>query len=129
LSLWRIAVKAKSVDESEYQKVVERQENKTTPSVLRRGSLTVSRHYKSPEHSSEDSDYEDLDVAVFETDPAHVEVLLGRTMNMGDFESVRVDVRVQVPCYVEEMDSAYDFAHSFARERIETMIRKIRGRG
>lgn len=45
-----------------------------------------------------------LQVRKFETDPAFVRVSAGVTKNMGDYESLRVDVAITVPCYVEEIE-------------------------
>lgn len=46
-----------------------------------------------------------LEVRKFETDPAFVRVNAGVTKNLGNYESLRVDVSLTVPCYVEEMEA------------------------
>ena len=45
-----------------------------------------------------------LEVRKFETDPAFVRINAGVTKNLGNYESLRVDVALTVPCYVEEME-------------------------
>lgn len=45
-----------------------------------------------------------IDVRKFETEPAYVRVNAGVTKNMGNYESLRLDVSISCPCYVEEID-------------------------
>ena len=45
----------------------------------------------------------EIDVHVFETEPAYVRVAAGQTINLGDFESLRVDVAITMPCYREQV--------------------------
>lgn len=47
---------------------------------------------------------ETIAVRKFVTEPAYVRVSAGTTKNMGNYESLRVDVAISVPCYVEEID-------------------------
>ncbi len=45
-----------------------------------------------------------IEVRKFETEPAYVRVNAGVTKNLGNYESLRVDVSLTVPCYVEEIE-------------------------
>lgn len=45
-----------------------------------------------------------IEVRKFETEPAYVRVNAGVTKNLGNYESLRVDVSITVPCYVEEIE-------------------------
>lgn len=45
-----------------------------------------------------------ITVRKFLVEPAYVRVNAGMTKNMGNYESLRVDVSLSVPCYVEEID-------------------------
>ena len=45
-----------------------------------------------------------LQVRKFAVEPAYVRVNAGSTKNMGNYESLRVDVSISVPCYAEEID-------------------------
>lgn len=45
-----------------------------------------------------------LEVRKFETEPAFVRVNAGTTINLGNYESLRIDVSLSVPCYVEEIE-------------------------
>ena len=45
---------------------------------------------------------------MFHVEPAYVRVSAGRTKNMGNYESLRVDVAITVPCYRETIDDTFD---------------------
>lgn len=55
---------------------------------------------------------EKIRVPIFNKDPARVRVSGGVTQNMGDYNSARVDVMVELPCLpeVSEIDRAYHTA-------------------
>lgn len=52
---------------------------------------------------------EDVTVEVheFATEPAYVRASAGVTKNLGNYESLRVDVSMTVPCYAEEAEEIY----------------------
>jgi hypothetical protein len=52
----------------------------------------------------EESEREDIEARKFAVEPAYVRVNAGVTKNMGNYESLRVDVSITVPCYTEEVD-------------------------
>jgi hypothetical protein len=45
-----------------------------------------------------------LSVKPFLSEPAYVRVSQGMTKNMGNYESLRVDVAITLPCYPEEVE-------------------------
>ena len=45
---------------------------------------------------------ETIQIRPFATDPAKVRVGRGVTINMGNFESARIDISIEMPCYVED---------------------------
>jgi hypothetical protein len=51
-----------------------------------------------------------LQVTPFEVEPAYVRASAGTTRNLGNYESLRVDVSVTVPCYTAEIEEVYDRA-------------------
>jgi hypothetical protein len=75
-------------------------------------------HEKSKAVISESAVEENLGYEVFKTTPAVVSMKKGRTINMGDFESVRIDVGISLPCYAEHIDDAYALADSWINERL-----------
>jgi len=56
---------------------------------------------------------------------AHVSVGLGRTINLGNYESARVDVRMDVPCYVEEAGRVYEKVMAVVERRITEKVREV----
>lgn len=63
----------------------------------------VSYNGNPEEHTQE------ITVPVFHSDPARVRVSGGLTLNMGDYNSARIDVEVSLPCLPErsEIERAY----------------------
>ena len=54
----------------------------------------------------------------FEGEVAKVSVDYALTMNLGNYESARISVSVELPCYREEIDDAYEYAQAWVEERI-----------
>jgi len=46
----------------------------------------------------------------------------GVTLNMGNFESTRVDVGIQIPCYLEDVERADEFAREFCEKRLKNEV-------
>ena len=63
---------------------------------------------------------------VFKTEVARVGVTYGATVNMGNYNSARVDVHVSVPCYVEDLDKAHKFAEEFASKKLQESLIQLR---
>jgi len=68
-----------------------------------------------------------IEVHRFVVEPAKVQVGRGLTLNMGNYESARLDVGIEVPCYVEEVDSAYEWARRWVEKRIGEEHKSIKG--
>lgn len=51
-------------------------------------------------------------------EPALVRVSAGSTINLGNFESMRIDVSVTLPCRVEDIDDTYLQASEFVSEKM-----------
>jgi len=77
-----------------------------------------------PEEVSE----EILEVRQYVVEPARVDLNLGLTINLGNFESARVDVGVSLPCYSEEVDATYERAKEWAGARLQHEAQAVRGR-
>ena len=61
---------------------------------------------------------ETMGVREFETHPAHVSFGQSRTLNVGNYCTIKTDVRITVPCYVEEVQDAYETAKDFVQRRL-----------
>lgn len=51
--------------------------------------------------------------------PAFVKVGAGMTINLGNFESLRIDCSVTLPCHPENIDIAYETASEFVSKKID----------
>jgi hypothetical protein len=69
---------------------------------------------------------ETLEVRQFVTEPAKVGVNMGLTLNLGNFESARIDVSLSIPCYSEETDAAYLYAKDWVEKRLNTEVQSVR---
>lgn len=70
---------------------------------------------------------ETISVQKFETDPAYVRVNAGVTKNIGDYESLRVDVSVSVPCYKEEVDDMIPLVGDIAAGHLDEQVNAFMG--
>ena len=69
---------------------------------------------------------ETIEIKRFVTTPAQVDVGYGMTLNIGNYESARIDVRISVPCYREEVEDAYEYARQWAEARVQKQVQDIR---
>jgi hypothetical protein len=86
--------------------------------VERRTSGTTLSHRK--EVIEEKSTEEDLGEAYFPpgVEPAFVRVGVGQTFNLGNFESLRIDVAVTLPTRVEDIDETYTRASEYVADKM-----------
>lgn len=81
---------------------------RTTRSKTEKVGKTSSKVVMVAAYGDEDMVLEEQEVHVFETEPAMVRVNAGVTKNLGNYESLRVDVAISVPCYAEMVDDTFD---------------------
>lgn len=65
-----------------------------------------------------------IKVRPFATEPASVRVSLGRTINLGNYEFLRVDVAFEVPCYKEEMLPVYKETLGVVEDKLGEQVEK-----
>ena len=94
------------------------------PSIQRNVTATVQRSF-GPIGAVEAEDTT-LSVRTFVTQPATVELGYGLTVNIGNYESARVDVKLSVPCYREESEAAYEWARTWVEERVRKEVVEIK---
>jgi len=58
---------------------------------------------------------------------AEANMALGLTLNLGNYESARVDMGGSVPCAINEMSASHDKLKKYLTSRIEAECREIRG--
>lgn len=67
-----------------------------------------------------------MEVREFHTTPAKVKAAMGLTINLGNYESARVDVGVELPCYAEEVPEVMARAWTFCEEEIRKQAVEVR---
>lgn len=89
------------------------------------GRISVTRTV----YGADTGDEETIEVPFFEAEPARISVKGGITKNMGDYNSIRVDVEVVMPCYPvkSEIDRAYDACSRFIDEYLSAELSKAQG--
>jgi len=91
--------------------------------------IMVRSQFKSGDHEGPvDEQDEVIAVHKFLAPPAKVGCGMGLTINMGNYESARIDVVVEVPCYKEEVDEAYTFARKFCETRVKKEAESIKNK-
>jgi hypothetical protein len=68
-----------------------------------------------------------LKVSKFVTEPAYVRVSAGVTKSTGNYESLRVDIAVTVPCYTEEIEKVQKRTADMVSEMLDAEVRAYMG--
>lgn len=68
-----------------------------------------------------------LTVQKFEVEPAYVRVNAGVTKRIGEYESLRVDVSISVPCYKEEIEEIIPAVADIAADKLDDEVDKFMG--
>lgn len=91
---------------------------------MKNGTVNVRREAKTSGETTQLVEFnDDLDAESFKN-PARVRVAGGITSNEGDFNSLRVDVAVEMPCLAtpEEVARCYAACSSFVSEKLAEQI-------
>ena len=68
---------------------------------------------------------ERIRIRPFISQPASISVKAGVTINLGNYESGRVDVMLTMPCYPEEVDETYETVKQWVDARVDHERRTI----
>lgn len=74
----------------------------------------------------EDGDSEIIETPAFTGPTATVSANYGATINLGDYNSAKVDVFVSAPCYITEIDNALTFVKKKAQETLMKNVDEIK---
>ena len=94
-------------------------------------TTSTARHSKGRGKKKVETDVpvENGDAGTVKVPKAHavVRYAAGRTINVGNFESIRVDVGVEVPCKLDfdAIDSSYEWARGWADERLNDVTKEV----
>lgn len=86
------------------------------------GKKWSSAHYSGMDTQSETQ----IEVRTFDSPHATVRVAYGLTLNLGNYESARVDAGVELPCYPEEVTECFEHAWKIAQGEIQDQIETLR---
>ncbi len=89
------------------------------------GKIWSTAHYAGQETQSEAQ----IEVRTFDTPHATVKAQYGLTLNLGNYESARVDAGIELPCYPEEIAEAFEQAWKLCQDEIQNQIKSLRGGG
>ena len=56
---------------------------------------------------------------------AKAKMTFGRTVNLGDYNTARIDVGVELPCRVNELDDAYDAAERIIGPKLARLTNNV----
>jgi len=74
---------------------------------------------------TEEVSNERMRIRPFVSTPATVSVKAGITINLGNYESGRVDVMLSMPCYPGEVDEIYEEVKQWVDNRLERVRKEI----
>jgi hypothetical protein len=100
--------------------MTENKEQKTSVSLQTK--LEVTRTLSNKEETESERIY----VRPFETNPANISVKAGATVNLGNYESARVDIMLSIPCYVEEIDDIFPKAKEWVDKRLSFEYQELK---
>jgi len=89
---------------------------------VRDGFFEVRKTVFGKETVSEDR----IRIRPFATNPATVSVKAGATVNLGNFESARIDVMLSMPCYVEEVNFIYEQVKDWVDDRVQKEYKELK---
>lgn len=90
------------------------------------GSLVVTVKRTQAGSVLEDTEKrESIEITTFVTNPAYVTFACSTTKNMGNYESLRMEVRVSLPCYIEEIDEMYNTAKDWVDTRLDKELSEL----
>lgn len=94
-------------------------------------ALIDNRFVFKKETQRETSSEETVAIQKFEPgDPvAKVRRGYGLTLNLGNYESARCDVSIEVPCLLQDADAADEWARVWVEERVVKEVENVRGEG
>ena len=92
------------------------------------GKMWVHARICRPGEPDEDlEDSEEIEVQVFDVEPAYARVGAGVTKKIREYESLRVDVGAWIPCYREQLAEQMEATAEWVAERLDVEVDKYLG--
>jgi hypothetical protein len=86
--------------------------------TVKQGKATISTKHSDGTHTESE---EIVTEEKFTKPTANVGVSAGFTRNTGNYCSVRVQISLNLPCYIEEIDAVCDFAQEWVDRRLDSV--------
>ena len=94
--------------------------------VKKQGKARVSTTDKKSGEIISEQHAEFVEDEVISSNPlANVGMSIKKTTNLGNFESVSVEVSLRVPCEVDEVDDAFEQVESWIEEKLTTSLTNL----
>jgi len=92
------------------------------------GYKQVTKMYKSSGVVREEINepQETIMVRQFEVEPARAHCFLSMTTNLGNYESLKIECGVNLPCYIEELAEAQLTAFNIAKAELFKRINEVK---
>lgn len=94
--------------------------------IVQEEKMTITKSSKKAEGVEEKTCEETGQSKTFSCEPAKVQFSVGMTLNIGNYESTRVDVGVVLPCDPENVDETFEKAKNWATTRLVNEARTIK---
>ena len=94
-----------------------KRKRKTAVEAESKIQITVKSPFADPETQEQV-----IETHQFQTDPAYIRVGYGRTISTADYETLKVDVSVSVPCYPEQVEDVISDVRSLVLDELEDSI-------
>lgn len=69
--------------------------------------------------------YPELSAQVFDGPNCNVGYKMGYTKNLGNYESMRIDITINVPANYDQLEDAFEFAKEWADEKMNAVVKEI----
>jgi len=90
------------------------------------GTLTVTQTYKKGQVvTNEDRDDTDIEIKPFVTDTARVSFTQQHTLNMGNYESVKIGITCTLPTYIEEIPEALTTSERIVNDELGRLVGEL----
>lgn len=86
-------------------------------------SISVTKKEASQEPVVTQEEQTVLAPVVTASHPAIITVGAGRTVNLGNFNSARIDVQLSYPCSVDDIEAGWEFAYGWVDDKINKVLK------
>lgn len=57
---------------------------------------------------------------------ARVQVKYGKTINLGNYESARIDIALEIPADMDDLEPCYSFASEWVGAKMEELLKEVK---